>query len=1067
MKLRTKLLLFLVPLVAAPLIALGWLAFEELRDSAEETVLKQMDTLLDQVALNTQAQFRTAVSNVKLFSGSGLLKNFVFADENDRYRFVLLPLLNLFASYNKAYPDYEEIRLLATDGFEEARFAPPELPNVTEEEGGTVLFKRLVQDPDDIFAEYVKSPDTGEYVLMVAQDLNFVDPTFEDSTIAKPSLRGYLALTVDLERLEQQVQQNQIGRTGFIFFATERGYVLFPETGETPMQQLPEEHLGKIRSSAKTLTNVTAQINGQEHIMQARQLPGGLYLVAALPSLEISRAGHSLGIMAAQTALIAIALTVGLMFLAVNIMIIAPLKRLGRGAEAIEAGDLDVSIELKGQDEIAVLARQFNAMAQGLKEIQELKDQAQAEALSNKQLAIENLQHADKLKDEFLANTSHELRTPLHGMIGIAESLLGGAAGPLNNNVRANLQLLMASGRRLSNLVNDILDFAKLRHQDLRLALRAVDVASAVSLVLKTLEPLAAGKGLDLHQQTPADLPLARADEDRLQQILYNIVGNAVKFTNTGSVIVQASQEGGMVRISVQDTGPGIPEDKLEAIFESFEQLDGAADRIQGGTGLGLAITRKLIQSHGGDIQVASEPGNGSVFSFTLPLADADTPRAAATTSAADAAALLLMEVPQNEAQSVIEPGAEASSLENSLQTIQGEGRKVLAVDDEPVNLQVVTNHLGLAGFTVIQAVDGIQALELLENDAADADLVLLDVMMPRLNGFEVCERIRQTRPPSELPVIFLTARGRTEDVVQGLLAGGNDYIPKPFARSELLARVQLHATLAGANRELAALNRTLEARVEERTATLDAANKKLEKQNAVLLDNQKLREQLEQVTRHDLKSPVAGMISICDLIRSEGGLSEDQQFLADKLVAQGYELINTINQSLSRHKLELGTYELHLDLCDLLELLRRIDVDTRLLQRDMEAEFRLLLEGEAAKESDGFLIQADQGLCYSMLSNLVCNALEASPAGGTVTVNLSRTPKEAVISIHNMGAIPDEIRDRFAEKYATAGKRRGSGLGAFSARLVAERHGGSMKFTTSEEAGTEITLRLPLHDTD
>ena len=219
----------------------------------------------------------------------------------------------------------------------------------------------------------------------------------------------------------------------------------------------------------------------------------------------------------------------------------------------------------------------------------------------------------------FLANTSHELRTPLNGIIGIAESIIDGAAGAVTNQMRNNLSMIVTSGRRLANLVDDILDFSQLKEQSLTLHKRAVDIYSLTDVVLTVMHPLTAGK-IELINDIDDEVQPIDGDEDRVQQILYNLIGNAIKFTKSGSVKVGCEVDGEWLRVSIADTGIGIAEDQKKSIFKSFEQGDGDTAGIYGGTGLGLAVTQQLVELHGGHITVESTLGEGSIFSFTLPL---------------------------------------------------------------------------------------------------------------------------------------------------------------------------------------------------------------------------------------------------------------------------------------------------------------------------------------------------------------------------------------------------------------------------------------------------------------
>lgn len=445
--------------------------------------------------------------------------------------------------------------------------------------------------------------------------------------------------------------------------------------------------------------------------------------------------------------------------------LVRPLESLLGGMSHVNQGRRNVNLPVENADEIGFLTESFNRM-------------------------VESLRETDRLKDEFLANTSHELRTPLNGIIGLADSMLDGATGSLTDSQRKNLDLIVSSGRRLTSLVNDILDFSRLRHKDLQLQLGPVDVYSVANVVLNLSAPLVAGKPVELVNRISSDSPLALADENRLQQILYNLVGNAVKFTQAGTVTVQAKQEGTLLSVSVTDTGIGIAKEKQARIFEAFEQADGSVARLFGGTGLGLSVTRRLVELHGGAITVESEGGKGSTFTFTLPIAR-DQSRTPVVPSIGSRQQLAtVVDVPAEEKAAVVEP---ASGLEG------GERFDILIVDDEAVNLQVLQNHLSMSNYRVTQASSGPEALQLIDNGYRP-DLIVLDVMMPRMSGYEFCETVRVKMAPTEVPIIMLTARNQVNDLVEGLNAGANDYMIKPFSKQELLARIRTHLTLSQMN---------------------------------------------------------------------------------------------------------------------------------------------------------------------------------------------------------------------------------------------------------------------------
>ncbi len=409
------------------------------------------------------------------------------------------------------------------------------------------------------------------------------------------------------------------------------------------------------------------------------------------------------------------------------------------------------------------------------------------------------LRKVDRMKDEFLANTSHELKTPLYGIIGITESLIDGATGSLPESTHNSLRTVVASGRRLAKLVEDILDFSRLSHKGLELRRAPVDLRSLVEVVLSLNRPLVRGKELRLVNHVPKDLPWVLADEDRLQQIFHNLVGNAVKFTEQGRIEISALSAEGFVEVHVADSGIGIPESKIHVIFDSFEQVDATLERRHGGTGLGLAVTRQLVKMHGGSLRVESELGEGSTFIFSLPIAES-----------------------QDQVPGPVEPRVEifgpveeptVGEVAAVGGTEPGSGGHILVVDDEPVNRLVLVSHLRAEGFRLSEASEGVEALELLENDPS-VDLVLLDIMMPKMSGFEVCRQIRLERSAHELPIIFLSAKNQPQDRISGFAHGANDYLAKPVAKNELLARVRTHL-------EILRIGRDLEEAVAERTAQI------------------------------------------------------------------------------------------------------------------------------------------------------------------------------------------------------------------------------------------------------
>jgi signal transduction histidine kinase/CheY-like chemotaxis protein len=381
----------------------------------------------------------------------------------------------------------------------------------------------------------------------------------------------------------------------------------------------------------------------------------------------------------------------------------------------------------------------------------------------------------DQVKDEFLAYTSHELRTPIHGIVGLTSTLLKDNRNPLSHGQNHQLKLIESSARRLGNLVNDILDFSKLKHQELSIRLIRVDLSAVLGVTLKILDPLIDRSKINFKLDIPAQLPAVQADENRLQQILFNLIGNAIKFTAQGEIRVTVKYHKNHVHISISDNGPGIAKNQRDLLFEPFKQLHNNIE----GTGLGLSITKKLVELHNSELSILSKEGEGTNVQFSLAIASEELINQAADIQ------LIQSEQDKNipfSQQKMQQQTLNMDSLPANQKTT------ILVVDDEEVNRQVISSQLSLEGYHVLVSHSGEEALLILEK--TKPHLILLDLMMPHMNGFEVCSAIREQYNRFELPVLMLTASHQINDVVKAINIGANDYLYKPYHDIEMLARV-------------------------------------------------------------------------------------------------------------------------------------------------------------------------------------------------------------------------------------------------------------------------------------
>jgi CheY-like chemotaxis protein len=366
---------------------------------------------------------------------------------------------------------------------------------------------------------------------------------------------------------------------------------------------------------------------------------------------------------------------------------------------------------------------------------------------------------------------------------------------------------------------------------------------------------------------------------------------------------------------------------------------------------------------------------------------------------------------------------------------------RVLIVDDTETNLDILVDAL-TKYYRISVALDGKTALQdIAENPP---DLILLDIMMPGMDGYEVCQKLKANPEFKDIPVIFLTAMTEKASVIKGFEAGAVDYVTKPFNLTELLMRVKTHLQLQSA--------RIL-----------------IESQNKELIKAAKFQEDVNQIVRHDLKTPLNPIIGFANFLLSEENLSEKTKRYLKIIEKSGYRMLNMINLSLDLFKMERKIYELNAIPVNLLKSIANMEdeLEGYIKGKDLTIKFEINGNSPGGNSpgdlQEKVMIMGEELLCYSMFANLIKNALEASPKGGVVTISLDDQKENSVeVCIHNKGCVPGEILSSFFEKYTTSGKFDGTGLGTYSAKLMAETLRGNIKMTSCDQEGTTITVQLP-----
>lgn len=358
----------------------------------------------------------------------------------------------------------------------------------------------------------------------------------------------------------------------------------------------------------------------------------------------------------------------------------------------------------------------------------------------------------------------------------------------------------------------------------------------------------------------------------------------------------------------------------------------------------------------------------------------------------------------------------------------------VLIVDDAKANIDILVETLSRDCYELLVALDGLTALELAAEELPD--IILLDVMMPEMDGYQVCSRLKEREITRKIPVIFITSLDDEGDETKGFALGAVDYITKPIQSEVVRARVKTHLELK-------------------------KSREQLEKQNEELILAAQLREDVERITRHDLKTPLDTICGFPEIIALEGNLTPDQLENLQLIEDAGYRMLNMINLSLDLFKMERGLYQFSPQPVNMIKIILKLFRENESLISIKSLHTLLQVEGRKPSPEEQFLVAGEELLCYSLLANLIKNALEACPEHSTISVWLNYKNDRAIIQIHNPGSVPPEMRERFFDKYATAGKSMGTGLGTYSARLITQTQNGRISFTSSEEEGTSLFVEL------
>jgi signal transduction histidine kinase len=719
----------------------------------------------------------------------------------------------------------------------------------------------------------------------------------------------------------------------------------------------------------------------------------------------------------------------------------------------------------------------------------------------------DDLRELDRAKSRFTANLHHELRTPLTLMLAPLEGIRSGEFGDVPAAMAQMIRTMHANGLRLLKLINNLLDLAKIESRELRVRRVALDPARMAREVAEGARGLAERKGVELVCGVLETVEGFHGDPDALDKVLVNLVGNSLKFTESGGRIeVSVRREGEGAHLAVADTGVGIPPDQIERIFDRFAQVDDSATRKHEGTGIGLSLVRELVELHGGRVWAESAgPGQGATVHVVLPRGEADAAEEEELLEADAHGEKLGRSIAAMEAElahhgelegaeRLVELERNVARFEDTRTGVESQALghppgtpEVLVAEDNAEMRRLLVDLLGRR-YRVRSAPNGRLALEAAR--AAHPDAVVTDVMMPEMSGTELCRALKGDPSTRHIPVVLVTSKAEREMKIEGLELGADDYVTKPFHPRELLARVGALVRVGQLQADLA-----------ERNVALERANGELERTLSELKEAEVQLIQAERLTAvgelaagvaHEINNPLNFARNALAALRT---YVEDLRSIAQavaELDPDDQEKLAGQLRELERRKADLGFETLAGELSELVAITTEgLDRTSRLVTdlRDFAApraggngivDVRQglastvqLLSHAAQQGRVGFQLDLPEGSIRALgnaralnqvFLNLLKNALEAlEGTGGTVGVRLRQEGSAVAVEIEDDGpGIDPSLRERLFEPFVTSKPAgRGTGLGLPISRRIVQECGGSLEVRSEPGRGTCFTVTL------
>jgi len=677
-----------------------------------------------------------------------------------------------------------------------------------------------------------------------------------------------------------------------------------------------------------------------------------------------------------------------------------------------------------------------------------------ARAYDEERRRAEALAAIDRAKTVFFSNVSHEFRTPLTLMLGpLQEALIDPTA---SMSLRERLELAHRNALRLRKLVNSLLDFSRFEAGRAQAVYEPLDLAGLTADLASNFQSACQRANLTLKVECPPFSEAIYVDREMWEKIVLNLLSNAFKFTLSGGITVRLRRDDSAALLEVQDTGVGIPEHEMPRVFERFHRIEGTHGRSQEGSGIGLALVQELVKLHGGMIEVSSVVGAGTTIGVRLPFGAAHldparikAPRRLASTATSAQAYVLealrwIPDTPGSTSPEFAALAADAAGMPEQRFALSP-GARILVADDNADMRQYVRELLATS-YVVEVVADGAEALAAVGR--ARPDLIVTDIMMPRMDGVTLLKELRAAECSRDIPVIMLSARAGEEARVEGLNAGADDYLVKPFSARELLARV-------GGLLELARMRRENEHRLATLVTELTEAHRQLN------LENQRKDEFLATLA-HELRNPMAPIRYAAATLRPGAGAVTVER-ARQTIERQARHMARLLDDLLDVNRITRNVITLKKDTVDLRATMQEA---LALARPDFEAQQHRLIVSLPPR---ALWVHADGERIAQIIGNLLSNAIKYTEPGGEIEATLAEERAEVVIRVEDNGVGFSEVMkpklfELFSQLHpAMKAVRGGLGIGLAVVKQLVALHGGRVEANSPGVGqGATFTVYLP-----